>query len=87
MMKLPDWLLSALSDGSTPPAGQPASISMTRLLAFITVLSVVVMPALAIVELSLFKGAPVAIPDGWNGFVTASVGAVTALFICNKRAE
>ena len=60
---------------------------MTRLLAFITVLSVIVLPSIVIVELSLCKGAPVAIPDGWTGFVTASAGAVTTLFIFNKRAE
>lgn len=81
-MKLPDWLISALNDGSTPP-----QVSMTRLLALIAVVSTIVLPSLVIFELSLLGGKPVAIPDGWVGFTSAASAAVTALFIFNKRAE
>lgn len=82
MKILPDWLVSALSDGATPPA-----TSMTRLLAFITVLAVIVGPSLVIAELSLCGGKPVPMPEGWTAFMGAACTAVMALFACNKRSE
>lgn len=87
MLKLPEWLVSALSDGSPAEPGKSSPVSMTRLLAFITVLSVIILPSIVIAELSLLSGKPIAIPDGWTGFMSAAAAAVTTLFIFNKRAE
>ena len=81
MKIMPDWLISALSDGATPP-----STSMTRLLAFGTVVSTIWIPALGHLVVCLVKGLPI-ITMEYVAFVTAGAGATLTLFAFNKRAE
>ena len=82
MKLIPDWLISALQDGGTPP-----NYSMSRVLAFIVTVAVVVLPSIAIIELTLIQGKPVAIPEGWVPFVAAAQGFTLAMFAANKRSE
>lgn len=81
MKLIPDWLMSALSDGETP-----ANTSMTRLLAFGTVATVVWLPSIAHVWVCLLKGLPIITLD-YVAFVTASIAGTLTLFAFNKRAE
>ena len=82
MKLIPAWLLSALSDGATPPA-----VSMSRVIAFLTVLVCVVLPALMWFWLSGLKGELLDIPGGLIGFMTAASAISMAMFAANKRSE
>lgn len=80
---IPDWLKEALSDGD-PVKPQT---SMTRLIAFLTVLVCVVLPAVLWFWLSGLKGALLDIPGGLIGFMSAASAISLAMFAANKRAE
>lgn len=81
MKLMPEWLLSALSDGETPP-----NTSMTRVLAFGSVLTVGWVPAIAHVWVCLWKQLPIVTLD-FTAFVTAVIAGTLTLFAFNKRAE
>lgn len=60
---------------------------MSRLLAFLTVVSTVVLPAILWFWLSALHGKIEDIPMGYVGFVTAACATTLAMFAANKRAE
>jgi hypothetical protein len=82
MKIMPDWLLSALSNGDTPP-----TVSMSRLIAFLTILTVIVFPGLLYVELSALCGHLVEVPGSFTGYATAASAIALTMFAANKRAE
>ena len=77
---LPDWLASALSEGN----GQT---SMTRLIAFITAVAGVVLPAVLWFWISCLHNKLEEMPLSIIGFMGAAGTLATILFTVNKRAE
>lgn len=83
MNLLPDWLRQALSDG----APENPQVSMSRLIAFLTVLVCVVLPGVLWFWLSGLNSALLDIPGGLIGFMSAASAISLAMFSANKRAE
>jgi hypothetical protein len=80
--EMPEWLKSALNDGSNP-----AVVSMTRLNTLLVLISTIVLPMVLWFELSCLVGKMVEIPGSVIGFIGAANGIAAALFAANKRAE
>ena len=83
MKLIPDWLLSALSDGD--PVNPHTS--MSRLIAFLTVVVCIVLPGLTWCLLSLIAVKLLDFPGSLTGFMAAASSLALAMFAFNKRSE
>lgn len=80
MKLLPDWLRSAIDDGT----GQ---VSATRVATLSTLFAAAILPGLVWAELSLLNNKMLEFPVTLTGYMTAAGTLVVTLFIINKRTE
>lgn len=82
MKLMPDWLLSAISDGGDPPC-----VSVSRVIALITIVATVVLPMTMWFWLSGLNSKLQDFPSGLIAFTPLASGVALTMFAANKRSD